>query len=80
MMIIDIKYWMQTNLPILTYINPVSLITDGLYALYYYDNLSRYTFLQYDLLICNRSSSNLRITILYKVGSNMTVFKKYLKN
>ena len=43
MMIIDIKYWMQTNLPILTYINPVSLITDGLYALYYYDNLSRYT-------------------------------------
>ncbi|WP_432049370.1 ABC transporter permease [Thomasclavelia ramosa] len=43
MMIIDIKYWIQTNLPILTYINPVSLITDGLYALYYYDNLSRYT-------------------------------------
>lgn len=43
MMIIDIKYWMQSNLPILTYINPVSLITDGLYALYYYDNLNRYT-------------------------------------
>lgn len=43
MMIIDIKYWMQSNLPVLTYINPVSLITDGLYALYYYDNLNRYT-------------------------------------
>ncbi|WP_455683006.1 ABC transporter permease [Thomasclavelia sp.] len=43
MMIIDIKYWMQTNLPVLTYINPVNLITDGLYALYYYDNLNRYT-------------------------------------
>lgn len=43
MMIIDIKYWMQTNLPLLTYINPVNLITDGLYALYYYDNLNRYT-------------------------------------
>lgn len=43
MMIIDIKYWMQINLPFLTYINPVSLITDGLYALYYYDNLNRYT-------------------------------------
>ena len=43
MMIIDIKYWMQTNLPILAYINPVNLITDGLYALYYYDNLNRYT-------------------------------------
>lgn len=43
MMIIDIKYWMQTNAPILAYINPVNLITDGLYALYYYDNLNRYT-------------------------------------
>lgn len=43
MMIIDIKYWMQDNLPLLTYLNPVSLITDGLYALYYYDNLNRYT-------------------------------------
>lgn len=42
MMVIDIKYWMQTNLPLLTYINPVSLVTDGLYALYYYDNLNRY--------------------------------------
>lgn len=43
MMIIDIKYWVQTNLPILAYINPVNLITDGLYALYYYDSLNRYT-------------------------------------
>lgn len=43
MMVIDIKYWMQNNLPFLAYINPVNLITDGLYALYYYDNLNRYT-------------------------------------
>ena len=33
----------QNNLPIFSYLNPVNLITDGLYALYYYDNLNRYT-------------------------------------
>lgn len=43
MMIMDIKYWIQNNLPIFSYLNPVNLITDGLYALYYYDNLNRYT-------------------------------------
>lgn len=43
MMIMDIKYWIQTHLPLLSYLNPVNLITDGLYALYYYDNLNRYT-------------------------------------
>ena len=43
MMIMDIKYWIQNNLPIVSYLNPVNLITDGLYALYYYDNLNRYT-------------------------------------
>lgn len=43
MMVIDIKYWMQTNLPLLAHINPVTLITDGLYALYYYEGLERYT-------------------------------------
>lgn len=43
MMIIDVRYWIQNKLPILSYLNPVNLITDGLYALYYYDNLNRYT-------------------------------------
>lgn len=42
MMNIDIKYIVQTNLPILSYINPANLITDGLYSLYYYETLDRY--------------------------------------
>ena len=42
MMNIDIKYIVQTKFPILSYINPANLITDGLYSLYYYDTLDRY--------------------------------------
>ncbi len=38
----DIKYLIQTNIPILAYINPANLITDGLYSLYYYDTFDRY--------------------------------------
>lgn len=43
MMIIDIKYLIQENVPFLAYINPVSLITDSLYALYY-SNADRFDF------------------------------------
>lgn len=42
MMIIDIKYYLTTYFPFTTYINPVSLITDALYALYYYSTYDRY--------------------------------------
>lgn len=42
MMVIDIKLIIQENIPILARINPVSLVTDGLYALYYYDTLDRF--------------------------------------
>jgi ABC-2 type transport system permease protein len=42
MMNIDIKYLVQTKLPVLSYINPANLITDGLYSLYYYDTFDRY--------------------------------------
>lgn len=43
MMNTDIKYSIAQNVPLLSYINPVNLLTDALYSLYYYDNLSRYT-------------------------------------
>ena len=36
MMIMDVKYLVQTYAPVLAAINPVNMITDGLYALYYY--------------------------------------------
>lgn len=42
MMIVSMKYIIAESLPILNYINPVSLVTDGLYSLYYYTDLTRY--------------------------------------
>lgn len=36
------KYIIDNNIPILNMINPVSLITDGLYKLYYYSSLNYY--------------------------------------
>jgi ABC-type multidrug transport system, permease component len=44
MMIIDMKYWVLEYFPLGAYINPVSLITDALYALYYYTTYDRYFF------------------------------------
>lgn len=51
MMGITMKYIIDKNVPILNQINPVSMITDGLYALYYYDTLDRYIFNIISLLI-----------------------------
>lgn len=44
MMIVDLKYLIQEYIPILSYVNPVSLITDALYALYYYPTYERFFF------------------------------------
>ncbi len=37
-----IKYLVQENMPIVSWINPATLITDAFYSLYYYDDLSRF--------------------------------------
>ena len=42
MMMMQMKYIIEKNVPLLGYINPVNMITDGLYSLYCYDNLDRY--------------------------------------
>ncbi len=42
MMIVDLKYFIQEYAPILAYLNPVHLITDALYALYYYPTYERF--------------------------------------
>jgi len=42
MMGITMKYVIDSNIPILNQINPASMITDGLYALYYYEGKIRY--------------------------------------
>ncbi len=49
LMVLQIKYIVQEKFPIIAYLNPANLITDGLYALYYYDTFDRY-FLNLTLL------------------------------
>lgn len=44
MMITDIKYMISEKLPILGYINPVNLVSDSLYSLYYYETYDRFIF------------------------------------
>lgn len=51
MMGITMKYVVDKNVPIINKINPASMITDGLYSLYYYDTLNRYYFNVASLLI-----------------------------
>ncbi|HHX55773.1 MAG TPA: ABC transporter permease [Clostridiales bacterium] len=42
MMYQDMKYIISKYVPVLSYLNPVNLLTDALYSLYYYDTLTRY--------------------------------------
>lgn len=42
MMGITMKYIVDVNAPLVNKINPAAIITDGFYALYYYDSLDRY--------------------------------------
>lgn len=51
MMGITMKYVIDKNVPIVNQLNPVSMITDGLYSLYYYDTLDRYFFNIVSLII-----------------------------
>lgn len=51
MMGVHMKYIIDKNIPIINIINPVNMITDGLYSLYYYNTLNRYLFNVVSLLI-----------------------------
>jgi len=42
MMYANIKYLVDKSMPLLSYINPAALITDGFYTLYYYNNHQRF--------------------------------------
>lgn len=42
MMYQDMKYIIARNMPVLSYINPVNLLTDAFYSLYYYDTFTRF--------------------------------------
>ena len=50
MMFANMKYIVATKLPFLQYINPVNLITDSLYSLYYYDTYER--FILNNVILC----------------------------
>jgi ABC-2 type transport system permease protein len=51
MMSTDIKYIIAKKVPILSYLNPLNLLTDSFYSLYYYDSLSRFS-LNLGILCC----------------------------
>jgi ABC-2 type transport system permease protein len=42
MMYVNMKYIVEKSMPILSYINPAALITDGFYTLYYYNTHQRF--------------------------------------
>ncbi|NLP37529.1 MAG: ABC transporter permease [Firmicutes bacterium] len=42
MMYAEMKYLVAKHLPLLAYLNPLNLLTDAYYSLYYYDTLTRY--------------------------------------
>ena len=44
MMGITMKYVVDKNIPVLNLVNPANMITDGFYALYYYNTPNRYLF------------------------------------
>jgi len=51
MMGVSMKYIIDKNMSIINLFNPANMITDGFYALYYYDNLDRFWFNIGSLLI-----------------------------
>lgn len=51
MMMLQIKYIIAENAPIIGKINPVTMVTDALYSLYYYSNLDRYFYNIISLII-----------------------------
>jgi ABC-2 type transport system permease protein len=42
MMMAEVKYYVAEKFPLLAYINPVNLVTDAMYSLYYFDTYKRF--------------------------------------
>lgn len=62
MMGITMKYVIDKNVSIINKLNPLSMLTDGFYSLYYYDSLDRYIFNIFSLVLF----SFVMIAISYK--------------
>ena len=67
MMVSDIKYMVADKIPFLGYINPVNLISDAMYSLYYYDTYDRY--LLDVALLCS-------ITVILGIASYVGIRRK----
>lgn len=67
MMVHQMKYIIAEKLPILGYINPVNLVSDAMYSLYYYDTYERY--ITNVLVLC-------LITILLGLASYIGIRRK----
>lgn len=63
----SIKYAIARNVPLLSYLNPINLLTDAFYSLYYYDTLSRYTLNMGILTI---------ITVLFCLGTYLIIRRR----
>ena len=63
----NVRYIIQENIPILSYINPVTLITDALYTLYYYDTHTKF-FIDISLL-CG-------FTVLFSIFTYMIIRRR----
>jgi ABC-2 type transport system permease protein len=51
MMGITMKYIVEKSMPIINYLNPANMITDGFYAIYYYGTMNRFYFNIISLLV-----------------------------
>jgi len=67
MMFPNIKYLIGEKLPLLAHINPVNLITDGMYSLYYFDTYDR--FFMNVFYLCG-------ITVVFGVASYIGIRRK----
>jgi ABC-2 type transport system permease protein len=67
MMYQNLKYIIQQNIPILGWINPINLLTDAFYCLYYYDSLSRYTLNIIGLLV---------VIVLFSTGTYFMIRRR----
>lgn len=61
----DVKYYMMQSMPWMRYLNPVNLVSDGLYALFYQDNIGQYVI---HLLVLSGFAVILMIVSLIQTG------------
>lgn len=64
MMGITMKYVIDKNVPIVNVLNPVNMITDGFYSLYYYESLNKFFFNVGSLVVTSLIFIGLSIMVL----------------